>query len=100
MGVAELPVAAKTRAGTERPPFKVRDLALAEFGRKEIRLAEQEMPGLMAIREEFAAKKPLEGARIMAEGIPTGQLVVFEQSGHMSYIEETDLYLDEVGSFR
>jgi adenosylhomocysteinase len=44
--------------------FKVADLALAEFGRKEIRLAEHEMPGLMAIRREFAGTKPLAGARI------------------------------------
>ncbi|MBC7678528.1 MAG: adenosylhomocysteinase, partial [Pseudorhodobacter sp.] len=44
--------------------FKVADLSLAEFGRKEIRLAEHEMPGLMAMREEFGASKPLTGARI------------------------------------
>src|SRR6188508_3035936 len=44
--------------------FKVADLALAEWGRKEIRIAETEMPGLMAIRKEFAAKQPLKGARI------------------------------------
>jgi adenosylhomocysteinase len=43
---------------------KVADLSLAEFGRKEIRLAEHEMPGLMATREEFAASRPLQGARI------------------------------------
>ncbi|HEX4818098.1 MAG TPA: adenosylhomocysteinase [Nonomuraea sp.] len=45
--------------------FKVADLSLAEFGRKEIRLAEHEMPGLMAIRKEYAASQPLRGARIM-----------------------------------
>jgi len=45
--------------------FKVADLSLADFGRKEIRLAEHEMPGLMSIREEFAARQPLKGARIM-----------------------------------
>jgi len=45
--------------------FKVADLSLAEFGRKEIRLAEHEMPGLMRTREEFAAAQPLKGARIM-----------------------------------
>ena len=45
--------------------FKVKDLALAEWGRKEIMLAEQEMPGLMAIREEYAKKQPLKGQRIM-----------------------------------
>jgi len=44
--------------------FKVADLSLAEFGRKEIRLAEHEMPGLMAIRREYAESKPLAGARI------------------------------------
>jgi adenosylhomocysteinase len=44
--------------------FKVRDLGLAEFGRKEIDLAEHEMPGLMAVRREFAAAQPLRGARI------------------------------------
>ncbi len=44
--------------------FKVADLSLAEFGRKEIALAEHEMPGLMAMREEFGASKPLKGARI------------------------------------
>ncbi len=44
--------------------FKVADLSLAEFGRKEIRLAEHEMPGLMSMREEFGASKPLTGARI------------------------------------
>ena len=45
--------------------FKVADLGLAAFGRKEITLAEHEMPGLMAIRREFAAEQPLRGARIM-----------------------------------
>ncbi|MBX9852293.1 MAG: adenosylhomocysteinase [Cytophagaceae bacterium] len=44
--------------------YKVKDLSLAEWGRKEITLAEAEMPGLMAIRKEFGAKKPLKGARI------------------------------------
>ena len=44
--------------------FKVADLSLASFGRKEISLAEHEMPGLMALREEYAAQQPLKGARI------------------------------------
>ena len=48
----------------EAVPFKVADLSLAEFGRKEIRLAEHEMPGLMAVREEYARSQPLRGARI------------------------------------
>ena len=45
-------------------PYKVKDISLAEWGRKEIRLAEAEMPGLMAIRAEYGDKKPLKGARI------------------------------------
>jgi adenosylhomocysteinase len=47
-----------------RPPFKVKDLALGELGRTEIRLAEQEMPGLMAVRAKYAGQRPLAGARI------------------------------------
>src|SRR5438876_779411 len=57
------PFAAAKAAGRE--PFKVKDLSLAEFGRKEIRLAEQEMPGLMALRTQYGSKKPLAGARVM-----------------------------------
>ena len=49
---------------TEKLAYKVKDISLAEWGRKEITLAEAEMPGLMALREEFAGKKPLAGARI------------------------------------
>src|ERR1700689_2097988 len=45
--------------------YKVADIALADWGRREISLAETEMPGLMALREEFGAKKPLNGARIV-----------------------------------
>ena len=44
--------------------YKVADIRLAEWGRKEIRIAETEMPGLMALREEYASQKPLAGARI------------------------------------
>jgi adenosylhomocysteinase len=51
-------------SSSARLPFKVADLSLHEFGRKEIRLAEQEMPGLMALRAEHAAKKPLKGAKV------------------------------------
>jgi adenosylhomocysteinase len=51
-------------AAQERPAFKVKDLVLAELGRKEIRLAEQEMPGLMAVRAKYARQKPLKGARV------------------------------------
>ncbi len=62
--------------GTARPPFKVRDLGLAEWGRKEIRLAEQEMPGLMALRAEYRGKRPLAGARIMGSLHMTVQTAV------------------------
>src|SRR6187431_2173248 len=57
------PFAAAKAAGRE--PYKVKDLALADFGRKELRLAEQEMPGLMALRKQHGARKPFAGARIM-----------------------------------
>jgi adenosylhomocysteinase len=50
---------------TQSPPYQVADLSLCEWGRKEIELAEKEMPGLMACREEFGASKPLAGQRIM-----------------------------------
>ena len=53
-----------TSLTTERLPYKVKDIALAEWGRKEIRLAEAEMPGLMALRSKHGADKPLKGARI------------------------------------
>lgn len=49
---------------TKKAPYKVKDISLAAWGRKEIELAEAEMPGLMAIREEFKAQQPLKGARI------------------------------------
>ncbi|TWU44008.1 Adenosylhomocysteinase [Novipirellula aureliae] len=49
---------------TERVPYKVKDINLAEYGRKEIGIAENEMPGLMALREKYGDSKPLAGARI------------------------------------
>ncbi len=52
------------QADTGRLPYKVKDLSLAEWGRKEIMLAENEMPGLMALREKYGTEKPLAGARI------------------------------------
>jgi adenosylhomocysteinase len=61
-----------------RPPYKVKDLSLAEFGRKELRLAEQEMPGLMAVRARYAEKQPLAGMQIMGSlhmTIQTGVLI-------------------------
>ena len=71
-------VAGATRPATdiERPPFKVADLSLAEWGRDEIRLAEHEMPGLMAIRRELRASRPLAGARIMGSLHMTVQTAV------------------------
>jgi len=68
-GVVEL-------TATDRPAFAVRDLALAEWGRKEIRLAEVEMPGLMALRAEYAGKAPLKGAKIMGSLHMTVQTAV------------------------
>ena len=66
MAIAEMARREKASAKKEdRPAFKVADLSLAEWGRKEIRLAEQEMPGLMATREEYRGKQPLEGAKVM-----------------------------------
>ena len=52
-------------AARGRTPYKVADLSLADFGRREIRLAEQEMPGLMALRRRYTGQKPLAGAKIM-----------------------------------
>ena len=68
------PFEAAARAG--RVPYKVADLSLADFGRKEIRLAEHEMPGLMSIRSKHAAAKPLSGARIMGSLHMTVQTAV------------------------
>jgi len=55
----------ETMTYKETLPYKVADLSLAEFGRKEIEIAEKEMPGLMSIRKKFAGDKPLKGSRIM-----------------------------------
>jgi adenosylhomocysteinase len=65
---------AARKAGRE--PYKVKDLSLAEFGRKEIRLAEQEMPGLMALRRQYAAEQPLAGIRVMGSLHMTVQTAV------------------------
>ncbi len=53
-----------TKKDAEILPYKVKDISLAEWGRKEIKLAEAEMPGLMSLREKFGKQKPLKGARI------------------------------------
>lgn len=57
-------------------PYLVADISLADFGRKEIEIAEHEMPGLMALREKYAKEKPLEGARIMGSLHMTVQTAV------------------------
>ncbi len=82
--VAEFPTTADAGAvpnrvfavSDDRLPFKVADLSLADFGRNEIRLAEHEMPGLMAIREEYRGTKPLAGAKIMGSLHMTVQTAV------------------------
>jgi len=71
-----IPTSHTTDSLLDRPAFKVRDLSLSEFGRNEIRLAEYEMPGLMAIRAEYAGKQPLAGARIMGSLHMTVQTAV------------------------
>jgi adenosylhomocysteinase len=68
------PFAAARKAG--RAPFKVADFSQAEFGRKEIRLAEHEMPGLMALRARHAGQKPLAGAKVMGSLHMTVQTAV------------------------
>ncbi len=82
--VAELPVtrdsdsAVRDRFAVKdgRLPFKVKDISLAEYGRNEIRLAEHEMPGLMALRDEYRDSQPLAGAKIMGSLHMTVQTAV------------------------
>ena len=76
--MSETAVLSPTRAAAleERPPFKVKDLSLAEWGRKEIRLAEKEMPGLMAARAEFGPQKILDGLKVMGSLHMTVQTAV------------------------
>ncbi len=81
--VAELPTTNETGNSAsqfavtgKRAPFKVADISLADFGRNEIRLAEHEMPGLMALRDEYRGKNPLAGAKIMGSLHMTVQTAV------------------------
>ena len=74
--VAETVHAFDEAANAGRAPYKVADLGLAEFGRNEIRLAEQEMPGLMALRTEYAGQQPLAGAKVMGSLHMTVQTAV------------------------
>src|SRR2546428_4232100 len=64
----------RTKTNTKQD-FKVKDISLADFGRKEISIAEKEMPGLISIREKYAPQKPLAGVRI------TGSLHMTIQTG-------------------
>src|SRR5512140_4020715 len=71
----------KPAAGTAAPfEHRVKDLSLAEWGRKEIELAEKEMPGLMAVRREYAKKQPLAGQRITGSLHMTIQTAVLAET--------------------
>src|SRR5439155_23707161 len=61
MSILTTPVTPKARVAND---YKVKDISLAEWGRKEVIMAEQEMPGLMALRREYAGKYPLKGAKV------------------------------------
>jgi adenosylhomocysteinase len=64
--------------------YKVRDISLAEFGRKRIRMAEEEMPGLMSIRAKYAPLKPLKGVRLTGSLHMTKETaVLLETLGHL-----------------
>src|SRR5215210_7802693 len=65
---------------TQTTDYKVADISLADFGRKEIRLAEHEMPGLMAMRDEYREAQPLKGARIMGSLHMTVQTAVLMET--------------------
>ncbi|HET7436799.1 MAG TPA: adenosylhomocysteinase [Thermoanaerobaculia bacterium] len=66
-----------------REPFKVKDIHLATLGRAEIRLAEHEMPGLMAVREQYGKQKPLAGAKVMGSLHMTVQTAVLIETLHL-----------------
>ncbi|HTN67754.1 MAG TPA: adenosylhomocysteinase, partial [Burkholderiaceae bacterium] len=77
---AAIATPSKSAVSPTSSDFLVADLNLADWGRKEIRIAETEMPGLMAIREEFAASQPLKGARIAGSLHMTIQTAVLIQT--------------------
>ena len=69
--------------------FKVKDINQADFGRKEISIAESEMPGLMALRKEFKEKKPLKGARILGclhMTIQTAVLIIYKLARVLQFL--------------
>jgi adenosylhomocysteinase len=70
------PSTSSAQSKGERLPFKVADLDLAALGRKEIRLAEHEMPGLMELRRRYEASRPLAGAKVMGSLHMTVQTAV------------------------
>ena len=88
----------------EKIDYKIKDIKLADFGRKEIEIAEKEMPGLIAIREKYGSIKPLEGARITGSLHMTIQTAVLietlvELGADVQFVSELkvsleDLYLD------
>ncbi len=67
-------------ADLKRPAYKIADISLAEYGRREIELAEQEMPGLMALRQRYGEQKPLAGAKIMGSLHMTIQTAVLTET--------------------
>ena len=81
-----------------RLPYKVADMSLADWGRKEIMLAENEMPGLMALREKYGKSKPLAGARIagcLHMTIQTAVLIeTLDELGRRSHLEQLQHLLD------
>src|SRR5499427_8223996 len=79
-GGREMSAVLKSKPDSSSKDFVVADLELAEWGRKEIRIAETEMPGLMAIREEFRSQQPLRGARITGSLHMTIQTAVLIQT--------------------
>src|SRR3954470_6777855 len=78
--VATSPQSNQSKQSHDSQDFLVADLGLADWGRKEVKIAETEMPGLMAIREEFAAAQPLKGARITGSLHMTIQTAVLIQT--------------------
>src|ERR1041385_272386 len=73
---------AKGGNGQAKPDFKVKDLSLAEWGRKAIDIAEQEMPGLMSIRRKYAPQKPLKGVRVTGSLHMTVETAVLIETLH------------------
>jgi adenosylhomocysteinase len=82
MTVATLAENKTSTASTDSTDYRVADIALADWGRKEIQIAEGEMPALMAIREEFAASQPLKGARVAGSLHMTIQTAVLIETLH------------------